>query len=166
MSGFYLICASATRKNSALILKFGTKIVLASIRELTVLHFHSWRRRGRVVRVLDLRSCGPRSSPSPFHSLDLFWVISSSSPWLRSVNSSLLVSCRRGFLSNWLRLLLNTAHNVNYWVTSHCVCFFFIHYYYFTLMAPVSLTGADPRLRQVGVRRIVRGYALPRDFES
>lgn len=38
--GFHSICMSATRKNSALFLKFGTKLVWASFGELAVLRFH------------------------------------------------------------------------------------------------------------------------------
>ena len=38
--GFHSICMSATRKNSALFLKFGTKLVWASFGELEVLRFY------------------------------------------------------------------------------------------------------------------------------
>lgn len=76
MPRFYLICASATRKNSALILKFGNTMVLASIGELTVLRFH------------------------------------------------------------------------------------------FTLMTPVSLTGADPGLSQGGFGELSKGMLPPGDFEN
>ena len=40
------------------------------------------------LRVLDLKSGGLGSSPPPYHSLDLFSVAPSSTPWLRSVNYS------------------------------------------------------------------------------
>ena len=81
------------------------------------------RHRGRVVRVLDLKSGDPESKSRSDHWLDLFQVVLGSTPRLHLYLANWFASCRLGFLTRYAGFKVECL-----WASLRAKCTF--HYKY------------------------------------